>query len=436
MEATKAMALVAPTTFANTTVNSNRTQFNALEDALLDWYTVRINTWKRPDQLQISVRHYLTCTGVAQVQVIWCTAQGPVPKWLRKLQRQTHGARKGSRDIFVSRRSLSESGMSEPDKLVVEEHGINSLNERFRVLAEPPTYAVLSVDDDVLAPCEALDAGFLRWQENPDRMVGFEPRSHSLVDRKGRRRARKGDTLDETNSTWGYERRKKDRISLVLTKFAFLHKDYLKSYMGEMPSSIRDHVDSLMNCEDLAMSLWVSSRTGGLAPLLADTWAYGSMVKLYSDNQISVGSAHDTLRDNCVDRFATELNLKQRLRLAILTGRPLYDCDVRADPNLPSTAKQQHRGADALLYPTVAGHWAITASLVRTIGSNICTTTSSRWQSLSSLLAGWKKRQARDIDIKRDLKSMKKALAAGPSRLGLIEKTGAWKKRFDLITPK
>ena len=42
---------------------------------------------------------------------------------------------------------------------MVERHDVNSLNERFRVLAKVETLGVLSLDDDVLRRCAALDVG-------------------------------------------------------------------------------------------------------------------------------------------------------------------------------------------------------------------------------------------------------------------------------------
>lgn len=100
-----------------------------LRDVDLELFTVRINTFKRHEQLLVSVRHLSTCQGVAQIQVVWCEEEEPPPELL------------------------------EFPKVVVERHEVNSLNERFHVLEETPTLGILSIDDDVLRPCEAIDAG-------------------------------------------------------------------------------------------------------------------------------------------------------------------------------------------------------------------------------------------------------------------------------------
>ena len=45
------------------------------------------------------------------------------------------------------------------------------------------------------------------------------------------------------------------RYSMVLTKAAIFHADYLRLYSSEMPQPVRDYVDRHMNCEDLAMQV-------------------------------------------------------------------------------------------------------------------------------------------------------------------------------------
>lgn len=103
-----------------------------------EYYTIRINTWKRPFQLALSVNHYLACEGVAQIQVVWCDSESEPPQIL-----QDH------------------------PRVVIERHSVNSLNERFNLLSPAPTLGILSMDDDVLRPCQSLDAGiccFAKYQ--------------------------------------------------------------------------------------------------------------------------------------------------------------------------------------------------------------------------------------------------------------------------------
>ena len=100
-----------------------------LRDVDLELYTIRINTWQRLEQLLVSIEHHSSCPGVAQIQVVWCEEVEPPQELL------------------------------EHPKVVVERHTVNSLNERFHILEESPTLGILSMDDDVLRPCEAIDSG-------------------------------------------------------------------------------------------------------------------------------------------------------------------------------------------------------------------------------------------------------------------------------------
>ena len=127
-----------------------RRQLRPLRKIDREQYTVRINTWKRPEQLLTSVEHLSLCTGAAQIQIVWCDLDEDPP-----------------------------TELADYDKVVVERHSANTLNERFNVIAATtPTLGILSIDDDVLRPCEAIDAGFFKWTRNPDRMVGFDGRLH------------------------------------------------------------------------------------------------------------------------------------------------------------------------------------------------------------------------------------------------------------------
>jgi glucuronyl/N-acetylglucosaminyl transferase EXT2 len=118
-------------------------------------YTVRINTWRRPEQMVTSVLHHSSCPGAMQVQIVWCDKDNDPPK-----------------DILDP--SINEYA----SKVVIEYHLENNLNERFNVLLETPTLGVLSIDDDVLRPCESIDSGFFKWVKSPHRMVGFDARTH------------------------------------------------------------------------------------------------------------------------------------------------------------------------------------------------------------------------------------------------------------------
>lgn len=323
----------------------------------MEQFTIRINAWKRPEQLAVSLQHHASCEGVAQIQVVWCLDQGPPPDWLA----------------------------SQP-KVIVEEHSINSLSERFRVLTEPATLGILSVDDDVLRPCLALDAAFDKWTYNPDRLVGLDARSHVVV--------------VESEQKWAYAylstTEASNEYSTTLTRAAFVHVDYLHQYMNVMPTSIRDTVNRYFNCEDIALSLWVSSRTNGRPPLLADHWAVKSMVKLYSESGISSTNDHKRKRDECINDFADILHLKKSLKTSRLVHKDdafsgLFDYGAKADN------WNEHERVARL------------ADLVATV---------QQW-----------KEQGPEALV-HDLGQLRTEAAEVAFSKGLIEKTDPWKERF------
>ena len=133
---------------------SNKTvQLEPLRPIDYEQYTVRMNTWRRPEQLIVSAKHHASCPGAKQIQIVWCDDENDPPAEL-----------------------LTE--MTRNNKIIIERHGKNSLNERFNILEPAPTIGILSIDDDVLRPCEAIDSGFFKWMKSPHRMVGFDSRTY------------------------------------------------------------------------------------------------------------------------------------------------------------------------------------------------------------------------------------------------------------------
>ena len=148
---------------------------------------------------------------------------------------------------------------------------------------------------------------------------------------------------------------KSNQYSLSLPRYCFMHVDYLNSYMTNLPRPIFNHVSEIFNCEDIAMSFWISRQTGGRPPLLADTWAMKSMVKLYSPETISGTHGHKKLRDACVDSFANRLGLKGVLQKGTIVNRkkPFFECGADGDKP-PATWRLVDRNAEL---QKMLNHW-------------------------------------------------------------------------------
>ena len=259
--------------------NSARRRLTELRPIDHEQYTIRMNTWRRPEQLIQSVKHHSSCPGVKQIQIVWCDKQNEPPREILEM-------------------TENEDSFSSTAKVVIERHEANSLNERFNILVSTPTLGILSIDDDVIRPCEAIDAGFFKWVKSPHRMVGFDARTH----------------VENDDGSWQYgylsTTKKENMYSLSLTRYCFVHRDYMTQYTRELPQQILDTVAKNFNCEDIAMGLMISSLTQGQPPLLADLWAMNSQLKLRVDTGISGTSTHKEFRDQCMDNFASFFGLK------------------------------------------------------------------------------------------------------------------------------
>ncbi|KAK1738180.1 glycosyltransfearse (family 64) [Skeletonema marinoi] len=351
-------------------------------------YTIRMNTWHRNEQLLLSINHHAQCEGVAEIQIIWCDTLNDPP------------------DSVLHHSS---------GKVKIERHDINSLNERFKIVLDTPTLGILSLDDDVLRPCEALDAAFLRWVRHPERMIGFDVRTHvvvvensvdndgGVVGKKNEEEEKKKKTT--TNWKYGYmsTTEKSNSYSLTLPRASFLHKDYLDLYIMAMPRPIYLYVAQHFECEDIAMSFFVSSLTGGKPPLITDYWAVKSMVKLYSEKKISGGKDHKSARDKCVDRFAELLGVKEDGEWGPLqTAELVHDVD---DPMFGYGAEPEDwDGMDEL---------SLSSARLKEL---VVTMKELKTKSYNDQLK-WLKR--------KKYVTMKEA-----KKVGMIEKTEEWEKRW------
>ena len=282
-------------------------------------FTIRVNTWRRNEQLIVSLNHHSQCEGVAQIQVIWCDEENEPPAEV----------------------------LNHPSgKVVVERHMINSLNERFNILTEDtPTLGILSMDDDVIRPCDAIDAGFFRWVANPDRLVGYDARLHiphfaDEDDGKDQGAAPLHQKLRSFEYGYKSATEKYNRYSLTLPRYCFVHRDYLDQYMSYMPEPILERVEEKFECEDIALSFFVSALTNGAPPLLADYWASKALIKLYSPAAISKTSGHKTVRDKCIEDFLIMLGLRTDSNIKLVIHelwhkeKPMFEFGAEPDAEL------------------------------------------------------------------------------------------------------
>ncbi|GIL47693.1 hypothetical protein Vafri_4457 [Volvox africanus] len=234
-----------------------------------DRYTLILNSYKRPQLLQRAVAHYSQCKAIDAVRVVWCE------------------------DGLPPNRAEAPGYYSDLKEVRYDIVTNSSLNNRFWPLEGLRTEAVLSLDDDIVAPCEVLDQLFVIWRRDPYNMAGFYPRLH-VLDQNCKFRYLQG------FGTLFWHR----KYSLVLTKAAMLHRDYLEYYTNHMDHFIRRHVDAVHNCEDLAMALLVGSSIGRPPAYLAPHRVKDLGKGLFKVKGISSGTKHGEIRSTCLNVFA------------------------------------------------------------------------------------------------------------------------------------
>lgn len=166
----------------------------------------------------------------------------------------------------------------------------NSLNSRF--LPDPllTTRAVLSLNDDVLAPCTALDNMFVEWQHHTDRIVGFFPR-----------------LLHVKPTAYTLPLSAGQPYNLILTNGAFLDATRaFELYWHQNNTAARDIVDEMLNCEDILMNL-VWANAAGLGQkssvLFSTPHCFVEGGRLSSGTGISLKPGHLESRKRCAERF-------------------------------------------------------------------------------------------------------------------------------------
>ncbi|GAA6092186.1 exostosin-1b [Tachysurus ichikawai] len=154
-----------------------------------------------------------------------------------------------------------------------------------------------------------VDFAFTVWQSFPERIVGYPARSHFW---------------DSNKERWGYTSKWTNDYSMVLTGAAIYHRYYHYLYTHFLPSSLKNMVDQLANCEDILMNFLVSAVTK-LPPIKV------TQKKQYKETMMGQSSRasrwadpdHFAQRQTCMNKFASWFG-----------SIPLVHSQMRLDPVL------------------------------------------------------------------------------------------------------
>lgn len=236
--------------------------------------TIRVNTFKRLDLLEVFVDYYLgkaesgrhskkNCDFVKQIQVVWSDKSKLPPKdWVEK---------------------YGQDGK----RLVFEIHENDSLNNRFLPKVSIETEAVLSIDDDLIIPCDTLAENLHVWRSFDKTLVGFSPRIYAYDVLSGALKY-----LRWQHTWWsGF-------YSIMLTKASYIHRGYFELFSKLVPKDFLDYVDQVRNCEDIAMAHVVSMHSKS-----APVWVGGEVYEIGSTGGISSNSNHFSDRGMCLEKM-------------------------------------------------------------------------------------------------------------------------------------
>jgi hypothetical protein len=150
------------------------------------------------------------------------------------------------------------------------------------------TGCVLAMDDDMTYEHEDVEFAYQVWKEYGEgraRMSGMIARA------------------SDADST-GYRISHLTDYSMVLTKTAFFHTDWMGAYWSddERMTRLRNYVDDHFNCEDILMS-FMHAHYSRKPPLYVRPH---SMFDVGTKSGISVGKNHLKHRADCVKYFSEE----------------------------------------------------------------------------------------------------------------------------------
>ncbi|KAK5721953.1 hypothetical protein LTR15_006547 [Elasticomyces elasticus] len=230
------------------------------KEQLEEGFTLVTPTYRRLERLPTFLDNYATgkIPSLKRVVLLWADLENAAP------------------ESFTS--TLSKYAVP----VIIGELTHNSLNERFRATKDMPTKGILSVDDDVLITPEDTEMGYQAWRdwgEGRKRMTGYIPR--------------------ELKADGTYVVERLPSYSMVLTKAAFFHHDWMYAYWSDdlLVTEARNYVGEHNNCEDILMS-FLHAYFAQRPPLFVD-----APFKDLGSGGISFQPGHMEQRTACTRKF-------------------------------------------------------------------------------------------------------------------------------------
>uniref|UniRef100_A0A915AN40 MICOS complex subunit MIC19 n=1 Tax=Parascaris univalens TaxID=6257 RepID=A0A915AN40_PARUN len=168
-------------------------------------------------------------------------------------------------------------------------------SNRFIAFPEVTTEAVFSLDDDIgTLSVDEIEFAYQTWRENPERLVGFLPRSNMH---------------NKSNGIHFYSSESSKNMNIIVTGAAFYHKYYGILYHKLLPILMRNCILAVESCEDIAMNFLISTLSGKCPLKVTLTKKFGCPD--CSTNGISVWATRQIVqRSECFDKFPAWISEK------------------------------------------------------------------------------------------------------------------------------
>jgi len=258
-------------------------------------FTLLILTFKRENSLMVLLEKYVKLPYLNSIIIVW-----------NEIETEPSNS-------FVQKFNLYLSAQ----RIRIVKSSKNSLNNRFLPYSLIKTDAILSLDDDVMLRADEIMLAFRVWRENRDRIVGFPARYH---------------TWNFSTNNYEYKSDHTCEYSLILTGAAFYHRFYSHVYSYFVDERIRNKIDEINNCEDIAFNMMVAHMTRKPPIKVTCRWNFycaecqETNQTIHQDYRLSSKTNHYLDRTKCLQYF-----------ISIYGYNPLLYSQYRADSVLFKT---------------------------------------------------------------------------------------------------
>lgn len=213
-----------------------------------DKFTILLSTFNRDRDLILHLDHWLQCSNVEQILVIWHNPDRDVPEFVQNTVNE-YNCESENVDHESWKSVFCEDctkATCPKQRVLIKKQTTNDITNRFKIDDfDLKTAAVFSIDDDLVLDCRLVSKGFEKWKElGEDSFVGFEPRLYNWYETKG-----PGYVFHEACN----KERKCRYNSLFATKGSFLHHKYLNFFFDEEFRVVRAKAREYVTGEDLLM---------------------------------------------------------------------------------------------------------------------------------------------------------------------------------------